>query len=200
MTDAASLPALPVGSVDRRALGWYGMLCLIATEAALFVFLLFGYYYYAVQLPPAWMPQPQPPLTFALPATVAMVLGSAALWWGEKSLHRSALGAHRIGLALAILFGLIFFVLEGFDWAQKPFSLSSGLYGSLFFTVSGFDLAHLAVAIIGAALVLIWSALGYIDHRRSAPSVIIAAYWHFVTIVWLAIFFTFYLTPYLGLS
>ncbi len=197
MTDAAMTQPLPVGSIDRRSSGWYGILCVIATEGALFGYLLFSYFYCAVQFPPSWSPQPHPPFTYALPATLVMLLSSAAIWWGERSLMRRALMQHRIGLALGIGLGIVFLVLEGLDWASKPFSLTSGLYGSLYFTITGFDAVHLAVGIIGLLAVLIWSGLGYFDRRHDAPVVIVSAYWHFVTVVWIAIFVTLYVTPYL---
>ena len=45
---------LPVGSVHRQGVGWSGVLCLIATEASLFGYLIFSYCYFAVQMPPSW--------------------------------------------------------------------------------------------------------------------------------------------------
>jgi cytochrome c oxidase subunit III len=197
MSDAAVPRALPVGSVDRHSSGWYGVLCLIATEGALFGYLLFSYFYCAVQFPPSWSPEPHPPFTYSLPATIVMLFSSAAIWWSERSLIRRELVQHRIGLALAIGLGILFLVLEGLEWASKSFSLGSSLYSSLYFTITGFDLAHLAIGIIGLTAVLIWSTLGYFDYRRDAPVVIISAYWHFVTVVWIAVFITLYITPYL---
>jgi heme/copper-type cytochrome/quinol oxidase subunit 3 len=38
---------LPIGSFGRRASGWFGVWCLIATEAALFAYLIFSYFYLA---------------------------------------------------------------------------------------------------------------------------------------------------------
>jgi cytochrome c oxidase subunit III len=189
--------ALPVGSVDHLASGWYGMLCVIATEAALFGYLLFSYLYCAVQLPPTWTPEPHPSFTYALPATIVMLLSSGALWLAQRGLYRGAPLQHRLGLALSLLFGFGFIALELLDWKSKPFSLSDSLYSSLYFTITGFDLAHLAVGIIAVAAVLTWSLLGYVDARRDAPAAIVAAYWHFVTLAWLAIFVTFYISPYL---
>ncbi|MFZ0558250.1 MAG: heme-copper oxidase subunit III [Methylovirgula sp.] len=198
MTDmTAAPPALPIGSVDRRASGWYGMLCVIATEGALFGYLLFAYFYCAVQFPSSWSPEPYPPFTFALPATIAMLLSSGAIWWGERSLARRALPEHRIGLALAGLLGVVFLVLEGLEWKSKPFALTTNLYGSLYFTITGFDALHVIFGIAAILAVLTWSLLGYIDYRRNTPVLIISAYWHFVTAVWIAIFFTFYIAPYL---
>lgn len=48
------------------------------------------------------------------------------------------------------------------------------------------------------ATLFVWSLFGYFDARRHAPVAIGAIYWHFVDAVWLAVFFTIYVTPYLG--
>ena len=48
------------------------------------------------------------------------------------------------------------------------------------------------------AVLFVWSLLGYFDERRHAPVTIGSIYWHFVDVVWLFIFFTFYITPYLS--
>ncbi|MGC2782706.1 MAG: hypothetical protein WA397_02500 [Roseiarcus sp.] len=40
MTDASQRLDLPVGSIGRHANGWWGMMMLIITEGALFVYLL----------------------------------------------------------------------------------------------------------------------------------------------------------------
>jgi cytochrome c oxidase subunit 3 len=46
-------------------------------------------------------------------------------------------------------------------------------------------------------LLLIWTALGYFDEHRYATLTIGSLYWHFVDVVWLFIFSTFFLLPYL---
>ena len=47
-------------------------------------------------------------------------------------------------------------------------------------------------------VLLFWSLFGYFDARRNAPVAIGSIYWHFVDAVWLVVFFTIYVTPYLG--
>jgi cytochrome c oxidase subunit III len=192
-----SARALPVGSVDTRASGWYGMLGVITAEAALFGYLLFSYFYCAVQLPPTWTPEPHPSFTYALPATIVMLLSSAAMWWGQRAFYLGGAPRYRAGLVVAMVLGLVFVALELLDWKSKPFSLSDSLYSSLYFTITGIDLVHLLVGIIAVAAVLAWSLLGYVDARRDTPALIVSAYWHFVTVAWLAVFVTFYISPYL---
>jgi heme/copper-type cytochrome/quinol oxidase subunit 3 len=55
MAEAAyDVGSLPVGASGHNSVGWWGMLCLIATESCLFAYLLFSYYYIALQRGPAW--------------------------------------------------------------------------------------------------------------------------------------------------
>ncbi len=189
---------LLVGSVDRRASGWWGMLTLILTEAFLFAYLLFTYFYFAVQYGRSWLPAELPSFRLSLPATVLLLASSIAVWAAERSIRRAARGGLLVGLLVGLLLGALFVGVELLEWQSKPFTLASSAYGSLYYTITGFHLAHVVVGLLILAAVLIWSALGYFDRERLAPVSIGAIYWHFVVAVWLAQFFTLYLTPYLS--
>jgi cytochrome c oxidase subunit 3 len=43
--------SLPVGSFGHKASGWFGVWSLVLTESAIFVYLLFSYFYLAAQSP-----------------------------------------------------------------------------------------------------------------------------------------------------
>ncbi len=45
---------LPIGSFGRKSSGWYGVWTLVLTEAAIFVYLLFSYFYLASQANGEW--------------------------------------------------------------------------------------------------------------------------------------------------
>jgi heme/copper-type cytochrome/quinol oxidase subunit 3 len=94
---------------------------------------------------------------------------------------------------------VIFVGIQVLEWKAKSFSLNSSAYGSLFFTITGFHMAHVIVGLLLLLPLTLWSTLGYFGPLRSAPISIGAVYWHFVDAVWLAVFFTLYITPYLGL-
>jgi cytochrome c oxidase subunit III len=189
--------SLPVGGVGRKSFGWWGMIALIMTEASLFAYLLFAYYYFVVQYGREWIPE-TPKVTLALPNTAILLLSSVFVWWGEKGAERNARRQQSLGLAIGLVLGVIFIVIQALEWREKAFTLASSSYGSSFFVTTGFHMAHVAAGVLMLAAVLAWSLLGYFDARRHAALSIAAIYWHFVDLVWLAIFFTFYNTPHIG--
>lgn len=188
---------LPVGGVGRRALGWWGILTVIMTEGALFAYLLFGYYYFAAQYGRAFLPDALPHLRLSLPNTIVLLLSSVAVWWAERNARRGRTGRLMLGLLLGLLLGAAFILIQFQEWEAKPFTIASSTYGSVYFTITGFHMAHVAAGLLILAALFLWSSFGYFDARRNAQISIGAVYWHFVDAVWLTLFFTFYITPYL---
>ena len=190
-------PSLPVGALGRNSTGWLGMLCLITTEASLFAYLLFSYAYFAVRFGAAWLPTRHPSLLLAGPDTVVLLSSSVAVWWGERGASRGRKGQLLIGLATAIVLGVIFVAVQMYEWSTRTFSLTSNAYGSFYFTITGFHMAHVIVGVAILGVIFVWSASGEYTMRRHEPVVIGSTYWHFVDAVWVVVFATFYLAPYL---
>ncbi len=193
-------PPLPVGSKGRLSSGWWGMLTVIATEAALFAYLLFSYFYIASQAHGMWPPDGLPKLRIAVPGTLVLIAGSVTMWWGERGIRAGNRKQLLWGLAVTIILGIVFLGLQAIEWGNKPYWLASNVYASLYFTVTGFHMAHVVVGLLLLAALFLWTALDYFGARRHSAVSIGVIYWHFVTIVWVAVFTTFYVTPYLARS
>ncbi|MBA3895695.1 MAG: heme-copper oxidase subunit III [Sphingomonadaceae bacterium] len=201
MDDAIVTDApLPVGSAGRNSTAWFGMLCLIATEGSLFAYLLFSYAYFGVQNNSDWLPTLHPSFKYGLPGTVVLFASSGTIWWSERGMKRGNRSQHLVGLVVTILLGLAFIALELLDWHSKGFSLSSRAYGSFYFTITGFHLLHVIVGIAVLMVVLGWSLAGYFTERRHMHVTISGVYWHFVDVVWIFVFSTFFLAPYVVAS
>jgi heme/copper-type cytochrome/quinol oxidase subunit 3 len=171
---------------------------LIVTEASLFLYLLFSYYYFALWGGGRFVVEPLPKFNLAGPDTAVLLLSSVAVWWGERGARRSSRVQTITGFMLALVLGLAFAGVQLAEWAQKPFGFNQTSYSSLYFTITGFHLAHVAAGLIILLVLSVWTWLGYFDARRDVPVAVGAIYWHFVDAVWLAVFFTIYVTPYLG--
>ena len=93
---------LDLGSVrGQGSAGWMGMLTLIATEGALFGYLLFSYYYMALQLGRDWLPPELPSFRLSGPGTAILIASSVAV--RGRALHqeeppraRAAGARHRV--------------------------------------------------------------------------------------------------------
>ena len=192
-------PPLLVGSIGRRSSGYWGMVFVVISEASLFAYLFFAYFYFAVQQHSGgWPPSGPPSLAYAIPQTICLLFGCASMWWAERGVTRGDRSGLLIGLAVTLVLAAAFVVLQSLDWSDKPFSLATDTYSSLYFTITGLHLVHLVAGLIMVAAVLLWSFLGYFGLLRHAPIPATALYWYFVTVIWLALFFTIYITPYLG--
>jgi len=195
MTEVILAPGpLPVGPHDKKSSSWWGVLCLIATEAALFSYLEFSYYYFDVQLPHSWRPEP-PDMKLAGPDTVVLLVSSVFVWIAEKAIKRDQRGKALLNLLIAFVLGAVFLVVQAFEWKAKSFRPQTGPYGSLYFTTTGFHMAHVVAGLGGLFFIMLWVAMGLIDSKRNAALTNVAIYWHFVDAVWVTLFFMFYISP-----
>lgn len=189
---------LPVSPQRGRTPGWYGMTLLIATEAALFIYLLFSYVLLASQAPGPWPPPGAPDLAVAGANTLVLLASSGAAWWGQKGLDHDARGRLLLGLVGALALGTLFAAVQFSEWRHKPFSPDTDAYGSLYFTITGVHLAHVAVGLIMLACLILWTLQGRFSRTRRIHVTLGVLYWHFVDLVWLAVFATLFLSPRLG--
>lgn len=195
---AVAQAALPVGPTGRRGVGWWGVGTLVASEAALFAYLLFAYFYLGATAGPGWLLEPNPNLGVALPNTLLLLASSLVAWWGERGILNRRRGQALWGFGVACLMGSVFALVQLHEWHTKAFSLGTSSYGSLYFLTTGLHEAHVIVGVLILAAIFLWTALDYFSPRRRLSVSAGVLYWHFVDGVWLFVFTTYYLTPYLG--
>lgn len=189
---------LPVGPIGRRGVGFWGMGTLVASEAALFSYLLFAYFYTGATAQPGWLLEPHPSLKLALPNTLVLLASSGAAWLGERGVLRRQSRQALSGFTLALLLGTIFAVVQFMEWHTKSFQLGTSSYASLYFVTTAFHMAHVIVGLLVLAAMVLWTGLDYFSPRRRLTVSAGTLYWHFVDVIWLFVFTTYYLTPYLG--
>ncbi len=186
---------LPVHGRGLTGTPWWGMLCLIATEGILFVYLIFSYGYLATQGGPGFVTGGAPELTLALPATLVLLASSVTAEWSKQSARSGNLRQSRTGLAITLILGVGFVALSLLEWSQKPFGLSDTAYSSIYFLLTGTHLSHVLVGLLALIAVLAWSATGRVHAGHDQHRTLATLYWHFVDAVWLFVFATIYISP-----
>ncbi|CAN7670069.1 cytochrome c oxidase subunit 3 [Caballeronia sp. LjRoot31] len=187
---------LPVGGKGQSAGGWWGMWTLIGTEAALFGYLIFSYLYLYSQGGGKWPPDGLPKMGPALFNTAVLLTSSVFVVLSERAVKHERRRMAMLWMSVAIVLGVLFVGVQLNEWHDHPYGPSAHLYGSLYFTITGFHMLHVVAGLVVLILLLAWTALGFFDDRRHTVLSIGGMYWHFVDIVWLFIFTTLYISPY----
>jgi cytochrome c oxidase subunit III len=194
---ATELSPYPLPLANRSGLSpaRWAMVWMIATEASLFAYLLFSNYYVASQSRAAWPPTGPLSLSLALPNTILLILSSIAYIWGERGLTAGNTRRFQLGIGLAFFLGLVFIIVQGFEWKGMAFTPQSSAFGSFFYATTGFHGAHVIVGLLMILAVRVWAMRGKFTPRRHLAVTLAGMYWHFVDIVWLFVFASFYLAP-----
>ena len=135
-----------------------------------------------------------------LMSSLAMVLALAAVEMKDQPMP-SEFGARilrssKLWLWMTALLGVTFLGFQAFEFTSfvhEGLTIRTNLFGSSFFTLTGFHGAHVTAGVLWLLTLLA------IDYRRGlgpkdALNVDLAAlYWHFVDVVWIAIFTLVYL-------
>jgi cytochrome c oxidase subunit III len=198
--DAAMNEALrPAGAAIRSpepTTGTMGMLLFILTEAALFGSFLVSYLFLRFQAGGGWPPQGIDRPSLVLPAIMTVVLLSSSLpmHLADTGIRRGRRTRLRVGLLAGFLLGGTFLGLQGVEYSEslRDFVPQGHAYGSLFYMITGFHGAHVAGGLLLNLWVQVRAGRGYYDAERHATVRNVVLYWHFVDVVWIAIFATLY--------
>ena len=186
---------LPVGSIGYMSAGWAAAIFLLISEASIFAYLFFAFFYFSVQPDYQWSPGSPPSFAYSAPQTAIVLIGAATSWWADRLANRGAMARVMIALAITSVLGAAFIALQFADWFTEPFGPSTSAFGSNYFVISGVHLAHFVAGWIMFLVLLLWTGLGYFDAIRHVPITVGALYWYFLTAIWIAVFFVLYCTP-----
>ena len=135
-----------------------------------------------------------------LMSSLTMVLALAAVenrgkfptrtWWERR------LASSKLWLFMTALFGTIFLMFQAFEFTSfvhEGLTIRTNLFGSSFFTLTGFHGAHVTVGVLWLLTLLAVDLKRGLGPSDSLIVDICALYWHFVDVVWIAIFTLIYL-------
>lgn len=202
--------AAPPSKVTRPNLVAVGTIVWLASELMFFA-ALFAMYFTtrAVQGPKIWLESTgMLNVKFAAVNTTVLVLSSVTCQFGVFAAERFQ--ARRLGsifkfskwgmrewFALTFLMGAFFIGGQVYEYANlvhEKLSLSSNAYGSVFYITTGFHGLHVTGGLIAFLIVMLrlFKAQKF-GHSQATTAIVVSYYWHFVDIVWIALFSAIYL-------
>jgi len=95
-------------------------------------------------------------------------------------------------LALTVALGITFLFVQAYEYyhayTELGLTLNAGIYGTTFFMLTGFHGAHVTLGTLMLVVMLGRALKGHFRHDDCFGFEAAAWYWHFVDVVWLALF------------
>ncbi len=144
-------------------------------------------------------PGPHEVLTLLVPTIMTLVLltSSITMVLALQSIKGGKPTRMWQWLLVTTVLGIVFLVLKGTEYSHlfgEGVTPSTNIFGSVYFTVTGFHALHVIIGIIWILAVVAKTLRGGFSATNYLPVEMAGLYWHFVDLVWVAIFMVVYLT------
>jgi cytochrome c oxidase subunit 3 len=198
-TSPPAHPAKPLHPGDYRpAIVNVGTIVWLASELMFFSG-LFAAYLTLRAATPVWPPfHDKVDIPTVAVATVILVASSGTMQLAVREVHRNNLGAFRAWLAFTWALGAVFEGMQVVDYMTRNFSLQQSAYSGAFYVLTGIHFLHVLGGLAAMVFMYLRSANPRIRFggHRSAPHVeMLSYYWHFVDVVWVALYAMIFLLP-----
>jgi cytochrome c oxidase subunit 3 len=196
--------------INRPNLVAVGTIVWLSSELMFFA-ALFAMYFTtrAVQGPAIWLKSTEIlNIPFAALNTTVLVLSSVTCQFGvfaaerfqakrTGSIFKITAWGMREWFSLTFLMGAFFIAGQIYEYASlvtEGLTLSSAAYGSVFYIATGFHGLHVTGGLIAFLIVMVRvSKARRFTHNQATTAIVVSYYWHFVDVVWIALFSAIYL-------
>jgi cytochrome c oxidase subunit 3 len=166
----------------------FGTILFLASEL-LFFGGLFGAYFALRSQTTPWPPEGvELETVLAAVATTLLVLSSLTFHLGLVAARRQRAGGLRVWIVVTIVLGGAFLTMQIVDWVSVPFEVSSNAYGTMYYALTGMHGLHVLAGLLLMAIVLLRLGQGAYRGGHVDGLHAVGYYWHFVDIVWIALF------------
>jgi heme/copper-type cytochrome/quinol oxidase subunit 3 len=129
-------------------------------------------------------------------STFVLLMSSLAMVIGLDQVQRGSRLGGALGIGATALLGALFLGFQAFEFTHfyhEGLTLQTNLFGSSFFILTGFHGAHVSIGVLWLLMLLVQHLRGQLPPGNALQLEIAGLYWHFVDIVWIAIFTLVYL-------
>jgi cytochrome c oxidase subunit III len=120
--------------------------------------------------------------------TLILLLSGTTVTWAHHALLENDRKNLIRGLVLTVALGILFTILQVYEYTHAAFKYSGHIYGATFFMATGFHGAHVVIGTIFLLICLFRAIGGGLTPQKHFGFEAAAWYWHFVDVVWLFLF------------
>jgi cytochrome c oxidase subunit 3 len=135
-------------------------------------------------------------LPYALTFTTILVLSSITCQLGVFRAERGDVHGLRRWFTLTFVMGLIFVLGQANEYrnlVHEGIKINGDGFGSMFYLTTGFHGLHVTGGLIAFIFFMVRTTLSRFTPAQATAAIVVSYYWHFVDLVWIALFAMIYL-------
>ncbi len=124
--------------------------------------------------------------------TLLLLSSGVTVTWAHWGLKAGKRAQTIIGLFLTVALGVVFLGFQAHEfhdaYTKLGLTLGTGVYGATFFLLTGFHGLHVTLGVIMLTVILMRCIKGHFKPDQHFAFEAVSWHWHFVDVVWLALF------------
>jgi cytochrome c oxidase subunit III len=189
---AAAIDKSRIHSLTRPNMVSVGTIVWLSSELMFFAALFAMYFAIRAADYGLWQEHtPKLNVPFATVNTIVLVSSSITCQLGVFAAEKGDVFALRRWFTITFIMGLIFVLGQGYEYrslVSDGIKINSDGYGSMFYLTTGFHGLHVTGGLIAFIVFMIRTTMGRFTPAQATSAIVVSYYWHFVDIVWIALF------------
>lgn len=133
---------------------------------------------------------------YAVVVTAILVASSFTCQMGVFAAEKGDVFGLRRWYWISALMGLIFVLGQLYEYfnlsVHEGVTIQSSVYGSAFYITTGFHGLHVLAGVVAFVILIARTHMGKFTPAQATAAIVVSYYWHFVDVVWIALFSTIY--------
>ena len=197
VTAASAIEKSRIHSLTRPNMVSVGTIVWLSSELMFFAALFAMYFSIRAADRGLWTEHtPHLNVWYALPFTLVLVFSSVTCQIGVFQAEKGDPFALRRWFTFTFILGLIFLLGQANEYRMlvgEGIKINGDGYGSVFYLTTGFHGLHVTGGLIAFIFYMIRTTMGRFTPAQATAAIVVSYYWHFVDIVWVALFSMIYL-------
>jgi cytochrome c oxidase subunit 3 len=169
-----------------------GTIVWLSSELMFFAALFAMYFSIRAAAPEQWAQHTEVlNIPYATANTIILVLSSVTCQLGVFAAEKGDVFALRRWFTVTFVMGLIFVLGQANEYRSlvgEGVTLNGDGYGSMFYLTTGFHGLHVTGGLIAFIVYMIRTTMGRFTPAQATSAIVVSYYWHFVDVVWIALF------------
>jgi cytochrome c oxidase subunit 3 len=192
VTAATAIDKSQIHSLTRPNMVSVGPIVWLSSELMFFAALFAMYFSIRAAAPEVWERRTEIlNIPYATTFTVILVLSSVTCQLGVFAAEKGDVFALRRWFTITFVMGLIFVLGQANEYrhlVHEGVTMQVDGYGSMFYLTTGFHGLHVTGGLVAFIVYMIRTTMGRFTPAQATSAIVVSYYWHFVDIVWIALF------------